>query len=260
MFDVLRVCEYVTSLSPTIHVPTHLPYGRRIWERTQNPGRSGWLRMVPRIRSSVDPLGQIVAALQLRGDLRWCHRLELGQVLGVLPLEELDAILGDGLAPEVAIGRRLLVLWLTESQRLSDGTRTAVESDLDDVGDIVSAQASLFCAISLDEKRQRLCHANGVRELNQGSLAQATLHDGFCHLPADVGSRPVNFGGILAREGAAAVSSPSTIGVDDDLAACQPSVSLRTTDDELARWVDVKMCVISIQTQRGLSILQGDLC
>merc|ERR1719410_2937787 len=215
MFDVLRVCEYVTSLSPTIHVPTHLPDCRRIWERTQNPGKSGWLRMVPRIRSSVDPLGQIVAALQLRGDLRWCHRLELGQVLGVLPLEELDAILGDRLAPEVAVGRCLLVLRLTESQRLSDGTRTAVESDLD---------------------------------------------DGFCHLPADVGSRPVNFGGILAREGTAAVSSPTTVGVDDDLAACQPSVSLRTTDDEFARWVDVKMCVISIQTQRGLSILQGDLC
>merc|ERR1719433_261825 len=181
------------------------------------------------------------------------HRLELGQVLGVLPLEELDAILGDRLAPEVAIGRRLLVLRLTESQRLSDGTRTAVEGDLDDIGDVVSAQASLLCAVSLNEKRQRLCHANGVRELHQSSLAQATLHDGLCHLPADVGSRPVDFGGILAGEGAPAMCSPTTVGVDDDLAARQPCVSLGTTDDELARWVDVKMCVISIQTQCGLS-------
>merc|ERR1719433_809386 len=56
------------------------------------------------------------------------------------------------------------------------------------------------------------------------------------------------------------MSTPTTICVDDDFATCQPSITLGTTDDELTRWVDVKMRVVSIQTQCGLSVFQCDFC
>merc|ERR1740121_2237573 len=140
--------------------------------------------------------------------------------------------------------RGLLVLWLAESQRLSDGARTTVESDLDDVGDVISTQCSLLGAISLNEKRQRLCDSNGVRELYKCSLAQAALHDGFGHLSADVSSRSINFSGILARKCASSMGSPTSICVDDNLAG----------------WVDVKVCVVPIQSQGGLSVFQCDFC
>merc|ERR1740121_2704239 len=156
--------------------------------------------------------------------------------------------------------RGLLVLWLAESQRLSDGARTTVESDLDDVGDVISTQCSLLGAISLNEKRQRLCDSDGVRELYQCSLAQAALHDGFGHLSADVSSRSINFSGILARKCASSMGSPTTICVDDNLTACKPSIALWTTDDELAGWVDVQVRVVPIQTQGRLSVFQNDLC
>ena len=69
----------------------------------------------------VHPLREVRAALQRSIHLSRAHGLVLRQVLGVLPLEELDAILGDRLTAEVAVSRRLLVFRLTQSQGLSDG-------------------------------------------------------------------------------------------------------------------------------------------
>merc|ERR1712151_197457 len=69
--------------------------------------------------ASIHPLGQVVARLECRLDLRRLHLGVLGNILSAFPLEKLDSILGDGLAPEVAVCRSLLVLGLAESQRHS---------------------------------------------------------------------------------------------------------------------------------------------
>ena len=42
--------------------------------------------------SSIHPLGQVVAGLQLRLHFSRLHSLVLGQVFGILPLKELHAI------------------------------------------------------------------------------------------------------------------------------------------------------------------------
>ena len=55
-----------------------------------------------------------------------------------------------------------------------------------------------------------------------------------------VGRRAVHFRGILAAEGAAAVGTASTVGVDDNLAARQTCVAVGTADDELTRGVYMK--------------------
>merc|ERR1712137_498156 len=184
--------------------------------------------------TSIHPLRQEVAALECRRDLTGRHALVLGEILGVLPFEELDAVLCIGLTAEVAVGGGLLVLGLTESQGLRDGAGTAVELHLDHVRDVVCRQRTLLRAVGLYEERQRLRHADGVGELDQGSLAEAALHHGLGHLPAHVCRTAVHLRGVLAREGASAMCSPATVGVNDDLAACKPSIALRATDDELA--------------------------
>merc|ERR1719401_2696675 len=78
-------------------------------------------------RRSIHPLCQVPAALQLSRDLLRCHALVLGEVLGVLPLEELNSVLRVGLAAEVAISGGLLVLGFAEGQGLRNGTRSAIE-------------------------------------------------------------------------------------------------------------------------------------
>merc|ERR1719229_37268 len=169
--------------------------------------------------SSINPLGQIVAGLELRRDLLRGHALVLGQVLGVLPFEKLDTLLSIRLTAKVAVRRGLLVLGLTESQGLGDGTRAAIECDLDDVRDVVRCQGALLGAVGLHEKRKRLRHTDGIRELDQGALAEAAPHHGLGHLPADVRRGAVHLRGVLAGEGAAAVGPPATVRVNDDLTA-----------------------------------------
>merc|ERR1711870_80049 len=95
------------------------------------------------LADSIHPLRQVVAALECCGDLGRGHALVRGEVLGVLPLEELDSVLGVRLTPEVAICRRLLVLGLAERQRLRDGTRAAIELDLDHIRDVLRSERAL---------------------------------------------------------------------------------------------------------------------
>mmetsp|Transcript_9376 Transcript_9376/g.17446 ORF Transcript_9376/g.17446 Transcript_9376/m.17446 type:complete len:278 (-) Transcript_9376:257-1090(-) len=53
--------------------------------------------------------------------------------------------------------------------------------------------------------------------------------------------------------------TPTSVGIDDDLAAGKASVTLRATNDEFAGWVDVQVCVVAKQRQCGTAVLQGDL-
>merc|ERR1739841_435684 len=116
----------------------------------------------------------------------------------------------------MAISRCLLVLGLAESKRHRDRPWTAIECDLDDIGDVLGGKSPLLGAIGLHEEGQWLRDANGIGELHQRALAKATLHNGLCHLPADVGRRSVHLRGILSRERTAAMRTPATIGVNDN--------------------------------------------
>merc|ERR1719473_1525270 len=53
--------------------------------------------------------------------------------------------------------------------------------------------------------------------------------------------------------------TPATICVDNDLAACEASISLWPSNDKLSGRIDVKMGMVSIQGDRRLAILQLDL-
>merc|ERR1712078_297737 len=72
--------------------------------RSESPGRS------------VHPLLKEVALLQLRIHAGRRHGRVLGEVLGILPLEELHAVLRVRLAAEVAIRGRNLVFRLTTAE------------------------------------------------------------------------------------------------------------------------------------------------
>merc|ERR1719236_334015 len=152
-----------------------------------------------------------------------------------------------GLATEVAIRGRNLVLRLTQLQRLRDGARAAVESDLHNLSDGLRRQGSLLRSEGLDEERQGLRNADRVRQLHERALREAALHHRLRHLPGDVRSRAIDLRRVLPGESAAAVRAPATVRVNDDLAPGDPSVTLRTADDELARRIDVEVGVVAVE-------------
>ena len=54
-----------------------------------------------------------------------------------------------------------------------------------------------------------------------------------------VGRRAIDFGEVFSAESTSTVSTPATVGVDNNLAAGETGVTLRSTDDEAARWLDL---------------------
>merc|ERR1711988_12492 len=123
------------------------------------------------LSSSIHPLCKVVAGFQRSIDLRSVHLRILGQILSILPLKELLAVLGLCFAAEVAVGGGLLVLGLAECKRNSDRTRSAIKLHFDDLGDIISCQSTLLCAIGLHKERQGLCYADCVGEPHERTLA-----------------------------------------------------------------------------------------
>jgi len=56
------------------------------------------------------------------------------------------------LVAKVAIGSCDLVLWLPQSQREGNGTRSAVKLDLEDIGDVISRQFASLRAIGFHKE------------------------------------------------------------------------------------------------------------
>jgi hypothetical protein len=91
--------------------------------------------------------------------------------------------------------------------------------------------------VGVDRERPR--HANGVGKLEDAALGEAGGDDVLGEVAGGVGGGAVDLGRVLAGEGAAAVRGRAAVGVDDDLAAGEAGVAVRTADDELAGRVDV---------------------
>ena len=71
------------------------------------------------------------------------------------------------------------------------------------------------------------------------------MDDGLGDPAGEVGSRAVDLAVVLAGEGTTTVGTPATVGVDDDLAASETGITLRTTDDEAAGGLDLQGAIMS---------------
>ena len=93
----------------------------------------------------------------------------------------------------------------------------------------------------------RLGHADGVGQLHFAPLGQAGRDDVLGHVPRHVSRAAIDLRRVLAAERAAAVPAPAAVGIDDDLAAGQAAVAMRTADDELPGRIDVVLDVAADQ-------------
>ena len=100
-----------------------------------------------------------------------------------------------------------------------------------------------------------LGNANGIGHLHEHLVGYAGSHRILCHVACGIGSAAVHLAGILAAEGATAVCSTAAIGVDDNLAAGQASVAMRTANHKLAGGVHVQLVLIVKPVEEALYVL-----
>ena len=96
----------------------------------------------------------------------------------------------------------------------------------------------------IDVHADRLRMPDRVGELHFARDAKPGGDDVLRHPAAHVSGAAIDLGRILAGERAAAVTAHAAVAVDDDLAAGQAGVALRSADDEAAGRVDQKFGVL----------------
>jgi len=140
----------------------------------------------------------------------------------------------------VAVLGGLEVDGLGKVELLDNDTGAEVEVVADDLDELV--RGLLRGAVGVDVDREGLGDTDGVRELDEGTAGEAGGDERLGDPAADVGSRAIDLGEVLAGEGATTVGTPAAVGVDDDLAASQTGITLGATDDEEARGLDLADC------------------
>lgn len=150
-----------------------------------------------------------------------CLELEL---LGLLP--------GEALVAEVTVLGSTVVDRVGEVELLDNDTGTEVEVLADDLDELV--RRLVGGTVGLDEEREGLSNTNGVGELDETAASETSLNQGLGDPAGEVGSGTVDLGVVLSGESTTTVSTPTTVGVDNDLTASKTGITLGTTDDEEA--------------------------
>ena len=104
----------------------------------------------------------------------------------------------------------------------------------------------------IDHNGERLRNANGVGELDLTAIGKTSSNHILGNPACGIGSRTVNFGAILAREGTAAMTAHAAIGIDDDLAAGKAGVAHRAANDKTTSGVNVDVGIVANRHALGI--------
>src|SRR5262249_20755255 len=85
---------------------------------------------------------------------------------------------------------------------------------------------------------------NGVGKLDFTFLRQACGNNVLRHPASHVSRAAIDLARVLSRKRAATVSPHSSVGIDDNFPTSEPSVALRTTDNEVAGRIDQKLSFV----------------
>lgn len=160
-----------------------------------------------------------------------------GSVVSDLELEGTGLLPAEVLVGEVAILGGLEVDGLSQVKILDNDSRTEIEVGADDGYQLV--RGLVRGAVGVNKDGKRLSDTDGVRELDKSTAGKFGVDEGLGDPSSDVGSRTVDLGEVLSRESTTSVGSPSTVGVNNDLAASQTSITLGSTNDEETRGLDL---------------------
>ena len=139
----------------------------------------------------------------------------------------------------MAVGSSLAIDRAAQVQVTDDGAGAQVEVFLDELADLLIGD--LAGVEGLDVNRQRVGHADGIGHLDLAAVRQPG-GDHILGSPAGgIGGRTIDLGGVLAREGTAAMPAHAAIGVDDDLATGHAGVTHWAANDETPGGVDVHL-------------------
>ena len=137
------------------------------------------------------------------------------------------------LPAEMSVRRKRSIYRLTQFKIIYDSGGTEVDILAANIGDKLIRDNSR--AERVDVYAQRLCDADGIRDLYLTTSCKAGGDDIFRNVSRRVARASVHLCRILAGVGAAAVMTVAAVCIDDDLSTGKTRISRGTADDESAR-------------------------
>ena len=131
----------------------------------------------------------------------------------------------------------LEVDWAGQVELLDDHSWTEVKVGADDLLKLVRGVVRGSVGVNVDGGW--LSNTNGVGKLDKRTASELGVDEGLGDPTGNVGCGTIDLGEVLSRESTTSVGSPSTVGVDDDLASGQTGITLWSTNDEETRWLDL---------------------
>mmetsp|Transcript_17676 Transcript_17676/g.38620 ORF Transcript_17676/g.38620 Transcript_17676/m.38620 type:complete len:388 (-) Transcript_17676:221-1384(-) len=145
-----------------------------------------------------------------------------------------------GILPsKVSVGGRLAEDRTAEVQIANDASGPQIEILFHNGHQIGVRPTGGHRFVGVYKDREGPVDSNGVGQLNQNPLAESSGHQGFSDPATRVCRGSVDLGGVLSRKGPAPVSSPASVGVDNDFSTGQAGVSVGSSNDESSRGVEV---------------------
>ena len=128
---------------------------------------------------------------------------------------------------KVTISSSLFVDRTAKIKHLDDTSRTKVKiltNDLNKLG-----LRKLTSSESIHTDRCRMCNTDRIGKLDLTLVSKTCCNNILSNVTSCISCRTVYLCAVLTGESTAAVTSCSTVGINDDLTSCQATVTVRST-------------------------------
>src|SRR5215207_1800348 len=98
--------------------------------------------------------------------------------------------------------------------------------------------------MEIDEDGKRFGYADRIRKLDRAALGKLRRNNVFGEITGGISRRAIDLGRVFARKCPPAMGCSSAIGINDNLAAGEAGVTVRSADIEFAGGVDVPFGVL----------------
>lgn len=173
------------------------------------------------------------ALRQLYGIYEFVNKIYLmlllvGQILGGFP-GEIGIV-----STEVTESAQLAVDGSLEAELLDDHTRSEVEVLVDDDLEVVVSVAFSDGSVGVNVDGDGVGDTDTVSDLDEGSLGETSVDQTLGNPSGGISSGSVDLSWVLSGESTTSVTTPATVGIDDDLSSSKTSITAWASDNETA--------------------------
>jgi hypothetical protein len=136
------------------------------------------------------------------------------------------------LTTEVTIAGSLLVAWLLQCEITDKTAWSEVEVSEHDLKKVAISLSGLGGTIGIDVDGKWVGYTDGIANLDKDAFTESGLDEGFGDPSSGICSTAVDLGWVLSGESATTMSTPATIGVDDDLTSGKTGITMWATTSE----------------------------